>query len=169
MDKIFKAWEESWDATPLPTCQCALHVMSGDLNCFGHPPQPLEEVQTKQPFLQVKQKNPVVKVKPNLSSKGLSSASFPFSKVICFFTKTLRLSQRLCRKGLSIFKTEMFFHKSSSIFTKALPLPLRLCLFHKVFCWLGHTLFSKVRKQSLLCLILNEARSYIRAWFWCSI
>ena len=157
MDKIFKAWEESWDATPLPTCQCALHVMSADLICFGHPPQPLEEVQTKQPFLQVKQKKPCSKseTKPFFQRPFFCFISL-FKSHLFFFTKTVRLSQRLCRKGLSIFKTEMFFHKSSSIFTKALPLPLRLCLFHKVFCWHGHTLFSKVRKQSLLCLLNTE-------------
>lgn len=135
MDKIFKAWKESWDATPLPTCQCALHVMSGDLNCFGHPPQPLEEVQTKQPFLQVKQKNLVVKVKPNLSSKGLSSASFPFSKVICFFHKnfaslTKTLPQRPFHfQNRNVFSQKLFhFHQGFATSTKALPFSQSLLL-----------------------------------------
>ena len=151
MDKIFKAWEESWDATPLPKCQCALHVMLGGLICFGHPPQPLEEVQGKHSFLLVKQKT-------LCKSETKPFFQRPFFCFVSLFKGHLFFSQKLClsHKGFAFFtkafpfsKRKCIFHKSSSIFSTALPLPLRLCLFHKGFCWLSHTLFSKVPKQSL--------------------
>ena len=127
MDKILQSLRRIVRCHPAPHMSMRITCDVGGFELFWPPTPTLGRSSDKAAIFAGETKRPCSKSETKPFFQRPFFCLISLLKSHWFFSQKLCVSHRdFAAKGLSIFKTEMFFHKSSSIFTKSLPLPLRL-------------------------------------------